>query len=171
MHIPDFLFVFLNFLATRWDIKMNSKTYWKFEWWYDKCRNMYIEAAQFTFVSWYFAIYWFTLIYICAYRFYGRKLKFEVKITSFGIKMKCTQKFKGRTCNFLHCGQKSTRVKKERKEDFWKKGKSFKSWTFRKEKVFEKWIFGGVLEENKRRKNTKDKGRLRKKKKKGFQRQ
>ena len=47
---------------------------------------------------------------------YGRNFKFGVKIISFWIKMKCTQKFKRKICNFLHCGQINPRLGKEKKK-------------------------------------------------------
>ena len=56
-----------------------------------------------------------------AYRFYGRILKFKVKIINFEIKMKYTQKFRKKICNFLRSGKKSTG--KKRKEKKTKKGR------------------------------------------------
>ena len=52
----------------------------------DKCKNLYIEAAQFTFDSCYFSIYWFILIYICAIGFMEEISNLKLKLQVLGSK-------------------------------------------------------------------------------------
>ena len=78
-------------------------------------------------------LFWFIFV---LYRYYGRNYKFEVKITSFGIKIKCTQKFKTKIYNFLPWRQKYTCLGKKEKKKKKKRIKIDKAQSSKKSEFF-----------------------------------